>query len=884
MSTKRLLTTDEIEYILDFIKPQKGIPKETSESIAYLQKEKLKKQLEKQNVYPEIIDELKENIEKNFYKSIIQPGEAVGVICAQSIGEKNTQTTLNSVDYTEYILFNENSIYKIDQIGNFIDCILSKNNTNIVFIEENRTQYLDITHLGNFFIPSGDKNGRVSWKRITAVTKHLPVGKLVKVKTKSGREVAASQSKSFLTWDSLTETFIDTLGSEIKIGDILPTTKNLPHFSDIFNHVDIRDVLSFDEIVESIDHSLSDYDISILSNEYNKSIENSNFFNHSYKIPLDNTFGYILGNVLLNIVYMENILFFTRHVSEIKRWLGNLNILCSIKLEKPSDIYYPENKSLTVHSKLFSSFILKVVKKVFMNSVPDFMFKVSDSFISGFIRGCSIGYKPFDFNYAKIFNGDNIEMEISVSDRCIGMYLSTVLSTFGIFCNFYRNYTLLIIEKSYVEDYINLLYNCKNTKNYVEKSTVYDVVFDPVIHISYVNSTNGFVYDLTVEDTRNFNLYNGLVVRDTFHSSGIANKQMTVGVPRFQELLNATADPANVNHKIIFKNKCETIKQLRDEIGDTIVSLKLKDIVSKTTIYENGIDKNEREWYDYFCILYGDNFSKYTSCISLNLNVKKIFELKVNATKIIEKIENEFCDTICVFSPDYSIIDVYVNTSDISLPEDRVLFINSENMISIYLEECVEPSLLNLHICGIEGITEIFFAKDDETNLWYAETNGVCSKTGSTLKYDSFKKLLSLKNVDEQKTLSNNMWDIYNTLGIEATREFLINEFASIMEGINDCHAKLLVDRMTYNGFISSITRYTLRKDEGGVLGKASFEESMDHFLNAAVQGQTDPIKGISSSIICGKRAEIGSGIFDVKLDMSKFIVGNVKEKSKTDN
>ena len=95
--TQRALTDDEIEFILDFLKPNRAIPPETSLSILQNYRERLTRQLKKQLVYPEIIPELKEHIKKNYVEAQIHPGESVGIICAQSIGEKNTQSTLNTL-------------------------------------------------------------------------------------------------------------------------------------------------------------------------------------------------------------------------------------------------------------------------------------------------------------------------------------------------------------------------------------------------------------------------------------------------------------------------------------------------------------------------------------------------------------------------------------------------------------------------------------------------------------------------------------------------------------------------------------------------------------------------------------------------------------------
>ena len=56
----------------------------------------LKNDLSNCEIYPKCINNLKKEIESRISKSIIPTGESVGLICSQSIGEKNTQMTLNS--------------------------------------------------------------------------------------------------------------------------------------------------------------------------------------------------------------------------------------------------------------------------------------------------------------------------------------------------------------------------------------------------------------------------------------------------------------------------------------------------------------------------------------------------------------------------------------------------------------------------------------------------------------------------------------------------------------------------------------------------------------------------------------------------------------------
>jgi DNA-directed RNA polymerase beta' subunit len=347
---------------------------------------------------------------------------------------------------------------------------------------------------------------------------------------------------------------------------------------------------------------------------------------------------------------------------------------------------------------------------------------------------------------------------------------------------------------------------------------------------------------------------------NTFHSAGLAVKTVITGVPRFSELLNATKDPKSVACDVYFKEYNKDVKKLRDYINNQIVENKLKNLIKSVKF---GID--EKKWYDTFSIIYENvNFEHLTDCIQLKLNKELLYEYKIDTFFIAKKIETEYEDLICVFSSnDIAEIDVYVNTTNISLPEDRLLFITKDNCKQIYLEEVVLPNLENILLCGIEGIKSIFYKRNDNDE-WLIETEGC-----------NFSKLLSHPIVDSFRIRSNNMWDIYHTLGIEAAREFLIDEFISVVSSdgtfINERHVMLLVDVMTFSGTITSVSRYGLKNENVGPLKPASFEESLEHFLNAGIFAKIDNITGVSASITCGKRSNIGTGICNVFIDVEQL-------------
>ena len=808
--------------------------------------------------------------------------------------------TLNSIDWNDEILYIEQNIAKHKPIGELIDTLLYNNSNKITHIKKNRTEYLELDN--GFYIPSTDENGYCNWYKIEAVTRHLPVGDLVKVITESGREVTATQSKSFLVWNG--EKFKHTLGSEIKIGDILPTTTKLNRKKEmITNYVNLQDTLTSDKYLYSEDIIKTYNELLLIKKQNNKNIPLIDFSflqnkddkyvdkikpNHIYTNPnnlnlclpklieLDEQFGILIGSFLANGLCTKHFVVITNDNSKIQEKISifcakysiNYTLSCSSTQKFKKGI----NDIFQIYSELLSNF-LNIVCYNYENEkiLPYFSYTAPNNFIKGLISSY-YSTKCFIFSMSEtifiksksqqLIKGitflltyfgihsfmDNIEIYINNFEKSkiynLGIKNIYLLNFYNLFDILDKNKKLQLKEicdnKRFLSD------NFKQTK---------DVYFDKIKSIKYVKGTNQYVYDLTVETTRNFQLFNGLNCADTFHKAGMSEKAMTAGVPRFQELLNATQNPRNVNCKIYFKHGNSSLRELRETVGHSLVGLTIADVSLSMTVCLN---KTEEKWYKAYSILYSNNFTKYNNCVSIKIDMEKLYNYKLTLQNIADYINNEIDDIFCVVSPPkIGQLDIFVDTKTISI-DKPLLFINNENKEQIYIEECVIPYLEKEYICGIQGITQIYYIQEDDE--WIVETDG-----------SNFKKLLAHPIVDSNRVISNNVWDIYYTLGIEAARQFLIEEFTSIMEGINNCHTQLLVDRMTHSGTISSISRYTLRKDETGPIGKASFEETMDNFLEASSNGSIEPTKGVSASIICGKRANIGTGIIDLQIDIEQL-------------
>lgn len=364
---------------------------------------------------------------------------------------------------------------------------------------------------------------------------------------------------------------------------------------------------------------------------------------------------------------------------------------------------------------------------------------------------------------------------------------------------------------------------------------------------------------------------------NNFHKAGSSENEVDV-VSKFSELLNATKKPKVPNCFIYFKHGNSSIEELRNTIGSSIVELTVKKIAKE---FEICVDKEDEDWYAAFETLYNSDFRQYTDCISVTLDMDILYTYKITIKDVADSLLSEYSDMACVFSPDLiGRLDIFIETATIELPENRLAFIDQDNMREIYLEEVVQPILENVIIAGIPGIEHIFFNRDGDE--WMIETQNKRSKgdgKGKEKTHLIFSAILSHPDVDMSRAISNNVWDVYNVLGIEAARQFMIDQFMEIMPGINICHTMLLVDRMTYSGTISSISRYTMRKELSGPFGKASFEETLEHFIKGGLYGQVEPTKGVSASIICGKRANIGSGLCDLKMDITALPVSSSRPR-----
>lgn len=409
---------------------------------------------------------------------------------------------------------------------------------------------------------------------------------------------------------------------------------------------------------------------------------------------------------------------------------------------------------------------------------------------------------------------------------------------------------------------------------------------------------------------------------NSFHAAGLSVKTVVVGVPRFSELLNATKSPKMVNCLIYLTEEFSDIYQLRNRIGNSITDITLRRLVKS---YELIKDDPLEEWHYLFCDIYNIKASNLGWRLRFFIDISTLYEYKITLKMIAKAITKEYGDASVLHTPDWKgIIDVFVDEScfsdleqlknifddpkedkeeiddkeeeeedvdendddedededgkgvNIDIASASIKDINLEGKEDtipddivrvIHMEDKILPNLQNIRISGIDNIKDIFFEKRKDE--W------IISTEGSNL-YGLFSNPL----IDKTRTMCNDMWEIYKIFGIEAARQFLIEEYMDVVTSdgsfVNSSHVELLVDVMVYTGTIISISRYGQKKVGCGPMAKASFEESLENFLKAGINGEKESTDGVSASIMLGKMPKTGTGVFDMRLDIPKIIKSQI--------
>lgn len=298
----------------------------------------------------------------------------------------------------------------------------------------------------------------------------------------------------------------------------------------------------------------------------------------------------------------------------------------------------------------------------------------------------------------------------------------------------------------------------------------------------------------------------------TFHYAGVAELNVTLGLPRLIEILDARKNPASPYMTVYLEPKFAKDKEKAQEVQrmielSTVESIS-DDITVDLALMQIKITLN--------------NVLMTDKGISPELVVDKLSKLKKG-----EVLNNQ--NEIIVDSKDLTIDEIYK----------------------------LNEKIRDLKLKGIKGISRVIMSRDQELEEWVLYTAG-----------SNLPDVLSIPGVDPTRIKTNHIQEIRDTLGIEATRQAIIDEATAVLQeqglDVDIRHIMLVSDIMTQDGSLRQIGRHGISGEKESVLARASFEVTVKHLLNSAARGERDKLRGITENVIIGQIIPLGTGTVDL--------------------
>ena len=323
---------------------------------------------------------------------------------------------------------------------------------------------------------------------------------------------------------------------------------------------------------------------------------------------------------------------------------------------------------------------------------------------------------------------------------------------------------------------------------------------------------------------------------NTFHYAGVAEIDVTQGLPRLIELVDARKTPDTPMMTVHLEGDYAVDRERAHEVVWGIEAtriLALGDVSTNVADMIVRIDLNED---------------------TLHERWPTVDDTELIVDEIASTIESK----------------LGVETSTMAGTDGSAIEFGPEDPSYRDLLQQVEE-LREIVFKGIEEVSRVVIRKEeiDDPDIAAeldAEEEFVLYTEGS-----AFGEALDIEGVDASRTTCNNIHEIYRQLGVEAAREAIIEETMNTLEeqGLDDVnirHLMLVADIMTARGTIESIGRHGISGNKQSVLARAAFEVTVNHLLDAAIHGEVDALNGVTENVIVGKPIKLGTG--DVNLRM----------------
>jgi len=295
----------------------------------------------------------------------------------------------------------------------------------------------------------------------------------------------------------------------------------------------------------------------------------------------------------------------------------------------------------------------------------------------------------------------------------------------------------------------------------------------------------------------------------TFHYAGVAEMNVTLGLPRLIEIVDARSQPSTPTMSIYLK---EGVREDEEKVKEVAKKIESTTIIDVADIITSVADMS----------------------LTIVPDAKKMEGRGVKIEDIVEALSK---------------LKAY--KLNVEVEEDRIkIKLPEASYKKLYL---LGESIKTLTLRGIKGISRAIVRKSQDGNEWVIYTQG-----------SNLAEVLGIEEVDGKRTRTNNIIEIANVLGIEAARNAIIEEAINTLEqqglNVDIRHIMLVADTMTYNGTVEAIGRHGIAGEKESVLARAAFEITSKHLLTAGVLGEVDHLRGVAENIIVGQPVTLGTG------------------------
>ncbi len=303
---------------------------------------------------------------------------------------------------------------------------------------------------------------------------------------------------------------------------------------------------------------------------------------------------------------------------------------------------------------------------------------------------------------------------------------------------------------------------------------------------------------------------------NTFHYAGVAEINVTLGLPRIIEIVDARKNPSTPIMTVYLDEKHRHDREKAMEVAKRIEGTTIENLAR-----EMSIDILNFEFI-------------------VEVDPERIEKSGLNMERIQKKLEGSFK------SAEFEV-------------EGYTLVMRPKKVTKLSDLRKLAEKVKKHRLKGLSGVGKTVIRKEGDEYIIYTE--------GS-----NFKQVLRVPGVDPTRTRTNNIHEIAEVLGIEAARNAIIEEIVNTMREqgleVDVRHIMLVADMMTLDGVILPIGRHGIVGEKASVLARAAFEITTQHLFQAAERGESDPLNGVVENVLIGQPVPVGTGIVRLAMNL----------------